>query len=52
MSEKKYWKSFGELNLTESYMKETENEFQEDLPMESWMTAKACWMQNIRAVIS
>src|SRR5450631_906204 len=32
MSEKKYWKSFGELNLTESYLKETENEFQEDLP--------------------
>src|SRR5579863_2236558 len=32
MSEKKYWKSFGELNLSESYMKETENEFQEDLP--------------------
>src|ERR1700759_4326389 len=32
MSEKKYWKSFGELNLTESYIKETENEFQEDLP--------------------
>ena len=34
MSEKKYWKSFGELHLTESYLKETENEFQEDLPME------------------
>jgi MoCo/4Fe-4S cofactor protein with predicted Tat translocation signal len=34
MSEKKYWKSFGELNLTESYLKETENEFQEDLPVE------------------
>jgi MoCo/4Fe-4S cofactor protein with predicted Tat translocation signal len=34
MSEKKYWKSFGELNLTESYIKETENEFQEDLPTE------------------
>ncbi len=32
MSEKKYWKSFGELNLTESYLKEAENEFQEDLP--------------------
>src|SRR5664279_1162471 len=32
MSEKKYWKSFGELNLTESYRKESENEFQEDLP--------------------
>ncbi len=32
MSEKKYWKSFGELNLTESYMKDQENEFREDLP--------------------
>jgi MoCo/4Fe-4S cofactor protein with predicted Tat translocation signal len=35
MKEKKYWKSFGELNLSESYIKETENEFREDLPMES-----------------
>jgi len=34
MSEKKYWKSFGELNLTESYKKESVNEFQEDLPQE------------------
>ena len=34
MSEKKYWKSFGELNLTESYIKDAENEFREDLPME------------------
>ncbi|HSZ34231.1 MAG TPA: TAT-variant-translocated molybdopterin oxidoreductase, partial [Puia sp.] len=32
MSEKKYWKSFGELNLTDSYMKDQENEFREDLP--------------------
>jgi molybdopterin-containing oxidoreductase family iron-sulfur binding subunit len=32
MSEKKYWKSFGELNLTESFIKESENEFHEDLP--------------------
>ncbi len=32
MSEKKYWKSFGELNLTESYIKDQENEFREDLP--------------------
>src|SRR5579872_3865905 len=32
MSEKKYWKSFGELNLSESFIKESENEFQEDLP--------------------
>ncbi len=34
MSEKKYWKSFGELNLSESYVKDQENEFQEDLPSE------------------
>jgi len=34
MSEKKYWKSFGELNLSESYLKDQENEFREDLPME------------------
>ena len=32
MSEKKYWKSFGELNLSESYLKDQENEFREDLP--------------------
>jgi MoCo/4Fe-4S cofactor protein with predicted Tat translocation signal len=32
MSEKKYWKSFGELNLSESYIKDQENEFREDLP--------------------
>jgi len=32
MSEKKYWKSFGELNLSESYKKDQENEFREDLP--------------------
>ena len=32
MSEKKYWKSFGELNLTESLSKDQENEFREDLP--------------------
>jgi MoCo/4Fe-4S cofactor protein with predicted Tat translocation signal len=32
MSEKKYWKSFGELNLTDSYLKDQENEFREDLP--------------------
>jgi MoCo/4Fe-4S cofactor protein with predicted Tat translocation signal len=35
MSEKKYWKSFGELNLTESYLKDQENEFREDLQTES-----------------
>jgi MoCo/4Fe-4S cofactor protein with predicted Tat translocation signal len=35
MSEKKYWKSFGELNLSKSYLKDQENEFREDLPMES-----------------
>ena len=34
MSEKKYWKSFGELNLTESYVKDTESEFREELPTE------------------
>ena len=34
MREKKYWKSFGELNLSESYLKDQENEFREDLPME------------------
>ena len=32
MSEKKYWKSFGELNLSESYLKDQDNEFREDLP--------------------
>ncbi len=35
MSEKKYWKSFGELNLTESYLKDQENEFREDLTVSS-----------------
>ncbi len=40
MSEKKYWKSFGELNMTESFLKETENEFREDLPMEASLEAK------------
>jgi MoCo/4Fe-4S cofactor protein with predicted Tat translocation signal len=34
MSEKKYWKSFGELNLSESYLKDQENEFREDLTVE------------------
>src|SRR5579864_5228774 len=34
MSEKKYWKSFGELSLSESYLKDQENEFREDLPAE------------------
>jgi MoCo/4Fe-4S cofactor protein with predicted Tat translocation signal len=34
MSEKKYWKSFGELNLSESYLKDQENEFKEDLTVE------------------
>jgi MoCo/4Fe-4S cofactor protein with predicted Tat translocation signal len=34
MSEKKYWKSFGEHNLSEAYLKDQENEFREDLPME------------------
>jgi MoCo/4Fe-4S cofactor protein with predicted Tat translocation signal len=36
MSEKKYWKSFGELNLSESYKRDAENEFREELPMESF----------------
>jgi MoCo/4Fe-4S cofactor protein with predicted Tat translocation signal len=40
MSEKKYWKSFGELNMTESFIRETENEFREDLPMEASLEAK------------
>ncbi len=40
MSEKKYWKNFGELNLTESYIKDSENEFREDLPMESSLEAR------------
>src|SRR6516165_8639787 len=35
MSEKKYWKSFGELNQTESFKKDAENEFREELPMAS-----------------
>ena len=39
MSEKKYWKSFGELNKTESYLKDSENEFKEDLPMEASLEA-------------
>jgi MoCo/4Fe-4S cofactor protein with predicted Tat translocation signal len=40
MSEKKYWKSFGELNMTESFIKESENEFREDLPMEASLEAR------------
>src|SRR5947209_20551562 len=32
MSEKKYWNSFRQLILTETYKKETEKTFQEDLP--------------------
>ena len=40
MSEKKHWKSFGELNLTESYIKDAENEFREDLPMEASLEAR------------
>src|SRR6478752_5882344 len=35
MSDKKYWKSFGELHQTTSFKKDSENEFREDLPMES-----------------
>ncbi|MDP4128534.1 MAG: TAT-variant-translocated molybdopterin oxidoreductase [Bacteroidota bacterium] len=36
MSEKKYWQNFGERNSSESSRKLAENEFQEDLPMESF----------------
>jgi molybdopterin-containing oxidoreductase family iron-sulfur binding subunit len=31
MSNKKYWQNFGELNQTEAFTKNSENEFQEDL---------------------
>jgi len=34
MSDKKYWQSFGERNNSEAFQKSTENEFQEDLPLE------------------
>ncbi len=34
MSEKKYWKSFGEFNMSESFIEDQANEFREDLPME------------------
>ena len=33
MEQKKNWQSFGELNKSEAYNKEVENEFTEDLPM-------------------
>ncbi len=33
MEQKKNWQSFGELNKSEAYNKEVENEFKEDLPM-------------------
>jgi len=34
MSKKKYWQSFGELHLTQSFQDKAANEFQEDLPIE------------------
>jgi len=34
MSDKKYWQSFGERNNSEAFQKSTENEFNEDLPLE------------------
>ncbi len=36
MSEKKYWQNFGECSSSEFSRKSAENEFQEDLPMESF----------------
>ncbi|HEX9514378.1 MAG TPA: TAT-variant-translocated molybdopterin oxidoreductase [Puia sp.] len=34
MSDKKYWQSFGERNNSEAFQKSTENEFDQDLPLE------------------
>jgi len=34
MSDKKYWQSFGERTNSEAFQKSTENEFNEDLPLE------------------
>ena len=34
MSDKKYWQSFGERNNSDAFQKSTENEFNEDLPLE------------------
>jgi MoCo/4Fe-4S cofactor protein with predicted Tat translocation signal len=34
MSDKKYWQSFGERNNSEAFQKSTENEFNDDLPLE------------------
>ncbi|MBC7905058.1 MAG: TAT-variant-translocated molybdopterin oxidoreductase, partial [Gemmatimonadaceae bacterium] len=34
MSQKKYWQSFGELNNSESFQKNVQDEFAEDLPLE------------------
>src|SRR6201996_9277435 len=34
MSDKKYWQSFGERNNSEAYQELTDNEFQENLPLE------------------
>jgi molybdopterin-containing oxidoreductase family iron-sulfur binding subunit len=35
MEQKKYWQSFGELNKSAAYQSAAEDEFQEDLPVES-----------------
>jgi len=34
MSDKKYWQSFGERNNSEAFQKSTENDFEQDLPLE------------------
>jgi MoCo/4Fe-4S cofactor protein with predicted Tat translocation signal len=34
MSDKKYWQSFGERNNSEAFQKSTENEFDQELPLE------------------
>ncbi|PWT74406.1 MAG: [Fe-S]-binding protein [Bacteroidetes bacterium] len=34
MSDKKYWQSFGELSNSESFQQSSQNEFQEELPLE------------------
>jgi MoCo/4Fe-4S cofactor protein with predicted Tat translocation signal len=35
MEQKKYWQSFGELNNSDAYQKQAQDEFQEDLPFEN-----------------
>src|SRR6201992_4502662 len=34
MSDKKYWQSFGERSDSEAFQKSTENEFEQELPLE------------------